>query len=179
MSGGIWEATCALNVGDETRIYFAATHRPHNWHRNADNRDIPELKSRLRKEGGWVRSGFAAVPRNRIFGFRSDPEGSLTLDLGVIDEPAELVFNYETASGGSISVGLEEGETLWRKTDTVPGRGVEDAVPLTGSSFGEAVRWKSGSVITARRRIKAVILLKDATLYAYELRPVKTGNAAG
>ena len=188
MSGGIWEATCALNVGDETRIYFAATHRPHNWHRNSDNRDIPELKARLLEEGGWLRSGFATVPRDRIFGFRSDPEGTLTLDLGVIDEPSELVFNYETGSGGpggrsrggsaggssagSIRIGLEEGETLWRKTVPVTGRGIGEAVPLTGSSFCGAACWKGGTVIPASgdRRVKAVIRFTDAALYAYGLR---------
>ena len=175
MSGGIWQAASVLDVGDETRIYFYASHRPHNWHRDRNNKDIEGLREFVRDEGGWVRSGFASFARDRIFGFLADPEGILYLDLGEVREPSELILNYVTGPNGSIKIGLESGEILKRGTVTISGKALEDFVPISGNSKGKEARWRGGSVIhsSGGKRVKAEIRLSFATLYAYEVRPVR------
>ena len=113
---------------------------------------------------GLSRIGVARWPKWRLFGFRSDPKGSLTLTLDGIREPSRLLLNYECEQGGSVRVSLED----------VPERTEENSTPLTGSSFDAAATWSDGDVLAPRpegQSIKATLHLDRASVYAYQILP--------
>ena len=86
----------------------------------------------------------------------------LTLDLGEIAEPCELVLNYKTEPGGNVRVELED----------LPEHTLTDAVPLEGDSTGGVAAWTSGTRIVPQTvgSLTAHIHLERAEVFAYELR---------
>ena len=159
--GGVYTSSGPVTVGDQQRLYFSGSLHSHGWYVDSQW----HIRDRWRQDlidAGLGRIGFAYWPKDRLFGYRADPEGVLTLDLGQIDEPRELVLNYKTEVGGSVRVALED----------APDRALADAVPLAGDCVAGVVAWRSGSRIIpqAGRRVTARIHIERADVYAYELR---------
>ena len=88
-------------------------------------------------DGGICKIGLARWPRWQLFGFRSDPEGTLSLRLDPGARPCRLLLSYECEAHGSIRVSLPE----------VSRRELGEAVPLTGSSTGKVAAWEQGEVL--------------------------------
>jgi len=161
-----WGAACVctssgpVTVGNEQRLYFAAMGRTHGWNRNEKWERFGDRVQQQVTEG-IGRIGFAKWPKDRLFGFRSDPQGTLDLKLGEITEPSELVLNYKTQADGHIRVELVD----------VDGHGLHDAVALTGDDLSGVARWKQGSTIGPLPADQAVARLhmESAEVYAYEL----------
>jgi len=106
----------------------------------------------------------ARWPRWQLFGFRSDPEGTLSLRLDPGHRPYRLLLSYECDADGSLRVSLPE----------VPGRELEKAVPLTGSSTGKTAAWEQGEVMLPNadgRPVTAKLHLDRASVYAWEVVP--------
>ena len=115
---------------------------------------------------GLSRIGVARWPKWRLFGFRSDPRGSLTLKLDGIKEPYRLLLNYECEQGGSVRISLED----------VPGRTEENSIPLTGSSLDAAATWSNGDVLAPRpegQSVEATLHMDRASVYAYQILPAE------
>ena len=162
MAGGVYTASCPIEVGDEHRLYLCGTLCSHGWCFDSAWQMVERLKQQMIEES-FAKIGFARWPKFRLFGFRSDPEGVLTVDVGEIAAPSELVLNYRTDSRGSIRVELAD----------IPGHSLDDAVALMGDNVGEAAAWKGGTVIRAGngKRITALIHVESAEVYAFEIRP--------
>ena len=162
--GGVYTASCPVEVGDEQRLYFSASAHTHGWYVNEKWQVDQDLLNTL-IEGGICRIGFARWPRWRLFGYRSDPTGSVTLNLGPTETPCRLLLNYECERDGSIRVELPE----------VPGRGLPEAVPLRGQSLGAAAVWKDGDVIapSGGGAVPVILHLDRAAIWAYELQPLE------
>ena len=161
--GGIYTASCPVAVGEEHRLYFSSSAHTHGWYVN-ENWQIDKNLLGALIEGGICRIGFARWPKWRLFGFRSDPAGSLTLRLDGIREPCRLVLNYECESGGSVRIALPE----------VPGRSEKEAVPLTHDSIGAPAAWADGDVLEPsadKQTVTATLHMDRASVYAYELQP--------
>jgi hypothetical protein len=122
------------------------------------------LAAPARTQGFYVswHLGFAYWPRDRLFGFRSDAEGVLELDLGETQERCELLLNYKARSGGSIRVELPDR----------PGYELADAIPLEGDEVAGVVAWRSGAQISPLPDKPLIIRLHvdQADVYAYALR---------
>lgn len=158
--GGIYTASCPVEVDDEHWLYFSASAHTHGWYVDEHWKTDPDLLKTL-IDTGISRIGVARWPKWRLFGFRSDPVGTLTLQLEVT-AAARLILNYECEAGGSVRVSV----------DGLPGRGVEEAVPLTGSSLGANVAWKDGDLIKPDSEGKPMTVKLDldrASVYAYEI----------
>jgi hypothetical protein len=115
---------------------------------------------------GISRIGVARWPKWRLFGFRSDSQGALTLSLDDIKEPSRLLLNYECEQGGSVRIALED---VLERTE-------ENSVPLTGSRFDAAATWSDGDVLTRRpegQPVKVTLHLDRASVYAYQIVPVE------
>jgi hypothetical protein len=113
---------------------------------------------------GVSRIGVARWPRWRLFGFRSDPQGSLTLKLDGIRGPCRLLLNYECEPGGSVRISLKD----------VPGRTAENFIPLTGSRFDAAATWRDGDVLAPwpnGQSVEATLHMDRASVYAYQVLP--------
>ena len=171
--GGIYSASSPVEVGDEHWLFICGARHSHGWTTDANWKDIPDLVQKCSDEG-MMRVGVARWPKHRLFGFTSDPQGGLWLDFGEITEPCELVLNYATFPDGDIRVKLSSLVMLYAE-DEIPGRGYDECMPLTGNQLAQTVAWKDGAVIhpVPGRRLTAYIEMNRATLYAYELRPLK------
>ena len=163
-SGGIYTASCPVEVGNEQRLYFASTLHTHGWYLSSDWKVLENRKKELLKSG-MCRIGFASWPKDRLFGFKADPEGIMELDLGKINKPVELIINLKTEGNGRVRVEL-------------PGRkeySLDNSCPMSGNHLGAAVAWKAGSVIKPKGDGPLVVRIyaECAELYAFEL------NSAG
>lgn len=161
--GGVYTACSPVEVGDEHRLYFSSSAHTHGWYVNEQWRVVEELKQTL-IDGGICRVGFARWPKWRLFGFQSDPHGTLSLNIRP-DSPCTFLLNYECEVGGSIRAELPG----------VDGCSLDDSVELTGDSLGSPIAWHNGTAIPpaedgAPRTVK--LHLDRATVYAYEVAPV-------
>lgn len=161
--GVIYTSSCPVMVGDEQWLYFSAYPRSHAWYLN-EKWQVDDSLLRTVVDEGIARIGVARWPKWRVFGFRSDPRGSITLKLDGIREPSRLLLNYECEPGGSVQVSL----------GGVPGRTAENAVPLSGSGFDAAATWSDGDVLSSRpegQSVEATLHLDRASIYAYQVLP--------
>ena len=161
--GTIYTSSCPVTVGDEQWLYFTAYTRIHGWYLDKNNRiDAKRMQTVI--DEGLSHIGVARWPKWRLFGFRSDTKGSLTLTLDDIKEPSRLLHNYECQQGGSIRISLED----------VPSRTEENSILLTGSSFDAAATWSDGDVLVPRGQAVEVTLHMDrASVYAYQIIPAE------
>ena len=160
-SGGIYTASCPVEAGDEQRLYFSSALHTHGWYLNTDWKVMENRKKEL-QESGMSRIGYASWPKDRLFGFRADPEGMIELDLGEIDIPVELILNCKTEGNGRLRVEL-------------PGRDaytLDNSIPISGDHLRAAVSWRSGSVIKPKSGVSlsARIYVENAEIYAYEVK---------
>jgi len=162
--GGLYTASNPIEVGDEHWLYITGSAQSHGWYLDAEWKNIPERQQHL-IDNAHSRIGIAHWPKWRLFGFQADPQGELDIDLGVIAEPVELVLNYQTEVGGSIRVRISSNADL---NET-------NAVAMTGDSIGETVAWKNGTIIPPAddKPVVARLFLDRASVWAYELRPVR------
>ncbi len=161
--GGVYTASCPVEVGGEQRLYFCAPRVTHGY--GLDHNWKPVLEQRQEIiEDSFVQIGFAAWPKDRLFGFRSDPVGHLRLDLTGVPGPCELLLNCRTTSQrGSVRV----------EAPKQAGRALADAVPLCGDHLAVPAAWKDGTRLTPAPdgTLTVQIHLDHAEIYAYELRP--------
>jgi len=159
--GGIYTASGTVEVGDTQRMYFCGAQESHGWYVN-DAWQINDKWKRQLIDGGLDRIGFAHWPKDRLFGFRADPEGVLELNLGQLDAPCTLALNYTTLPGGSVRVELPARD----------GHALADAVPLTGDAIDGLAAWQGGVQILPQpgQPLTVRLHLEQAEVYAYELR---------
>ena len=162
-NGVIYTSSCPVTVGDEQWLYFSAYPRSHAWYLDEKwQKDEVLLQAVI--EEGIARIGVARWPKWRVFGFRSDPKGTLTLKLDGIREPCRLLLNYECERGGSVRISLGD----------VPGRTEENSIPLTGSSLNAGATWSDGDILVPRlegQSVEATLHLDRASVYAYQILP--------
>jgi len=158
--GCIYTASCPIDVGDEQWLYFSAFPRTHGWYVNEKWQRDDALMQTLIDEGMY-RIGIARWPKWRLFGFRSDPRGTLDIKLGRLTDPCELRLNYHCEPGGSIRAELLNHDEY----------SLEQAVALTGDELHAPVTWACGAVLPAHPQAGSTVRLHldRAEVYAYEL----------
>jgi hypothetical protein len=164
-NGWINSASSVVEVGDEQRLYFSGTPTSHGFGWTPEWKAMPKWVEWMKRH---MRAGitFASWPKWRLFGFEADPEGSLTVNLGRIEQPSELVVNYEVIKPeGCVRAQVQ--------IDKVKVHALEDSIPLTGDSVGATLTWSTGTVIPASETAAVTLHLENARVYAYEARPVR------
>lgn len=161
MRGWINTASCPVEMGDEHWLYFSSCAATHGFYLDENWKPIERWTEWTTRHGRGV-IGFARWPKWRLFGFESDPEGELVIDLGPTDRPSELFLNYTTCADGAVRAELLD----------APARTLAESVPLTGQSTAAPVAWKDGALLAASpdRNVRVRLHLAMATVYAYELR---------
>jgi hypothetical protein len=157
-AGGIYTSSSPLDVGEEEWLYLCGTSRPHGWYLSETWQRQDRRVQQLAGEG-LARIGLARWRRDRLFGYKAEPEGVLELDLGTSDQPRGLYLNIEAGARGSVRVALLDQD----------GYSLDEAVALTGDQVRGHVRWRGtpwlpatpGGSLTAR------VYLDDATVYAF------------
>jgi len=162
-NGCIYTASCPIEVGDEHWLYFSAFTRTHGWYINDIHGKWQRDQTLMRMliDEGMYRIGVARWPKWRLFGFRSDPHGTLEINLGRLEAPRELHLNYRCEIGGSIRAELVHHDQ----------RTLEQAVALTGDALHAPVAWADGTVLPPKPGGDTVVRLHldRAEVYAYEL----------
>lgn len=170
--GGLYTASNVVDVGDnEQRLYFCGTNHSHGWHLDGQWKVIDKYAAHLREEG-FGKISYASWTKNRLFGFRSDPEGGIDLDLGELRGPVRFHLNYTTHSTGSIRAELVGQQ--YRDRRPIPGRTLDDSVVARGDSHDQTLRWKDGDVIHPLEGypIRLRLHMERASVYAFDVRPV-------
>ena len=182
MEGFITTASCPVEMGDEHWLYFSSRSFSHGFgHTPTWEAQDRWLEYRERYSVSGI--GIARWPKWRLFGFEADPEGGFNIHLGEVAEPRKLKLNYRTKPGGRIRVGVVHAplatlcdpmQQNWRSLTPLPGRTLDDCLPLTGDSVAQEVTWKDGAVIQSSpgHHVVLRIEMEVAGVYAYELVPV-------
>lgn len=161
--GGIYTASCPVDVGDEQRLYFCSETESHGWYVD-DRWQINEPLKQSLIDRGLGRIGFARWPKDRLFSLQADPEGIVTLHIGTVKQPSELVLNARAQTGGSIRA-------------EIPGRsgyGIAASIPITGDHLAIPVAWNAGTSlpVDAAQPLAINLHLDRAEIFAYGIRPV-------
>ena len=161
--GGLYSASCPVEVGDEHWLYITGSSHSHAWSRDVQGEKI-EKASEQRAEQGRSRIGLARWPKWRLFGFEADPEGGLTFEAHAPNVPSDLCLNYKCEPGGHIDIKL---------TDNKGGQVFDRAQTLTGDGTETKVVWKNNALHgpAVGRPLWVHLSLDQAGVYAYDLRP--------
>jgi hypothetical protein len=165
-AGALYTSAAAIDVGDETRLYFTGTLDSHGWCGADVNYD--EWVKTLAEREGFARIGLLCWPKNRLIGYRANHREWISISPRV-DSTAEasLVLNAVTESGGAIRV------ALFGRDDQKPVSGYEfdDCEPIEGDLRSVAVRWKGQRGLPAHNPtspIVAKIEITRGTLWAFD-----------
>lgn len=158
--GGIYTASCPVDVGDEQRLYFCSARESHGWYVN-DAWQINETLKQSLIDRGMGRIGFASWPKNRLFSLQADPEGIVTLRLGAVTRPSQLILNVRTDAGGSI----------FAEIPNMPGYERTASRSITGDHLEVPVAWQAGTrlPVDPARPIQVNLHLHRAEIFAYKL----------
>ena len=160
--GGIYSATCPIEVGDEHWLYICGNPLQHGYSLNVKGETNEEMLAERHAEEGKSRIGIARFPKWRVFGFRAETSGAICLRPRVPDGPWDMFLNYACGPGGRIDA------TLWDRD------GKENfgrAAPLEGDHTAAPLVWDE----PARKRIAAggevsvQLYMENASVYAYEI----------
>ena len=159
--GGLYTSSCPVEVGGEQRLYFCGTQHTHGYYLDQNWKPVPGLREEL-IEAGMARIGFMSWPKDRLFGFRSDPVGHIRIGATNLTGPCELLLNCKTSARGSIRV----------EAPGLAGRSLDDAVAVTGDHLSTVVTWKDGTRLTPAPdgALAVNVHLDRAEVYAYEFR---------
>ncbi|NLE46026.1 MAG: hypothetical protein GX620_15005 [Chloroflexi bacterium] len=181
--GGIYTSSGPVEVRDEHWLYICGVTESHAWYLNERWQLLNGRREDLIRRG-IGRIGVARWPKYRLFGLEADPTGYVDLDLGIIERDSELVLNYTTRAGGSITVELlgnhltQPGGYLavapLSDFQTLEGHSRGEAIPLDSESVDQVVAWRGGAVLRgdAARAVTARLHLEQATVYAFDIRPM-------
>jgi len=161
--GGVYSASCPVDVGDEHWLYVTGSSHSHAWSYDEKGEKI-EKASRQRAEQGHSKIGLARWPKWRLFGFQADPEGGLTFETHAPDGPSDLYLNYACEPDGHIDINL---------TDNTGAELLDTAQRLTGDAVEGKVTWEKNALHgpAVGRPLWVHLNLNQAGVYAYELRP--------
>ena len=168
----IYTASNVITVGDEQWLYFCGEPFSHAWYLDSSWKLREDLRKELLEDGFYF-IGRARWKRDRLFCFRSDPEGAMDIELPADAAGKRLYLNYSTVTRGSVRVAIPG----------VDGYDINSATPLSGDKLEmEVPLGKSGRLPSARnlqdgasddRSGQPIILrlqLDRARVYAYDVR---------
>jgi hypothetical protein len=163
--GAVYTAASALDVGDETWLYFVGTQERHGW--AGSGGDITAMRQGMVGEGGFARIGLAKWPRNRVMGYASALTERMLLSPRVeAGTGGRLVLNAVTRPGGRVRAGL-----LDDRHQTIPGYGLEECEAIAGDHLEASARWKGEAGLPGvpdGQTITAQVEITRGTIYAFD-----------
>jgi hypothetical protein len=157
-AGGFYLSSTPVAAGDEMRLYFSAATQSHGWYVN-NEWQIDEDRKRELIDRGLGQVGFASYTRDRLFGLRADPNGTVHLSLPAPTRPSRLRLNCQTTGGGSVRV----------EQRGVAGRGRDDALLIRGDQLAAVAAWQDGDQLAAGTPLQLTLHLDCATVGAWDL----------
>ncbi len=154
-SGSLYMGNGILRAGDELSLYYSGSPLPHNGV-TLEDRLQPE-NTRLYSRVATQLDRFVAATAGEKPGIFTTPPLQFTGDT--------LQLNANVSSTGSIRVGL-----LDDKGQPVPGRSINESLPLSGDALKIKVEWKNGSDvgIHSKKPVRLQIEMSNAQLYSFQ-----------
>lgn len=160
--GGLYSASCPVEVGDEHWLYVTGASCSHAWAQDAEGKPVEErVQQRMSQYPSQI--GVARWPKWRLFGFRADPEGTLAFKIGPVEAPSELYLNYECEPGGHVGISL---------TDDKGGELLDTGRELSGDGVETKVTWNKNALKgpAVGRKAWVQLSLDRTTMWAFDLR---------
>ncbi len=142
--GGLYGASHALDVGDETRLYFTGTKERHGWAGAGAVTD--EFRRAYLGGGGFANIGLMTWPRGRLLGVRADLPEWIDLQAGGASAigPPGLRLNVATRPTGRVRVAL-----LDEARKVIEGFGFNDCDGFSGDHLDRPVSWRGSTELPA------------------------------
>jgi hypothetical protein len=162
--GGLYGASHALDVGDETRLYFTGTAEQHGWSGTVATQEFRQARL---GHGGFANIGLMTWPRHRLLGVRADLTEQIDLQAAGVTtaEPPGLRLNVSTRAGGRVRVALLDGD---RKA--IDGYHLEDCDGLAGDHLAGTISWRGSKrlpTVALADELIARVELESGTLWAF------------
>jgi hypothetical protein len=164
----VYTASGAVEHGDQCRLYVGLVRHSHGWHLDEDWKPDARRIEQSSAEG-FGSIGMVSWTRDRLFGFRADPAGTVEIDLGRRTRPCELLLNCQTHATGDVRVDVFHRRHFKRlPLSTLP---FESAKPIRGDHARATVAWQSGTLIQPEQNLPLIarVHLDRATLWAWEV----------
>ncbi|MBN2294920.1 MAG: hypothetical protein JXM70_21005 [Pirellulales bacterium] len=151
-----------LEVGDETWLYYSGSPLTHG---GSDLDDLVKCK----QPRAFSR---VVLKRDRFVSADAGPQGGWFVTHPLTFHGDTLILNAKVHEGGSIRVAL-----LDENNKSLPGRSLEDCLPITGDHLTVPVKWKTGRDVALRAGIptRMKVELKNAGLFTFQFT---TGDVA-
>lgn len=162
-SGSLYMGNGCLEVGDELWCYFSGSALKH---------EQTSLEKLAAPENRRVYSR-AIAKRDRLVSVTAE-SGTGTIETPLIRYAGkELIVNATARAGGQVRVGL-----LDAQGQPIPGRTVEDCLPLTGDNRSWLVAWPGGRDVTkwSGKPVRLRIELRDADVYGFQFTAFRGAN---
>ncbi len=153
-SGSLYMGQGMIRTADELWLYYSGSPLKHN------EAELPNLT----KPGNQRVYSRVTVPIDRFVGIAAGPDGGDFTTRPLLYKGDSLELNTVVREGGYVRVGLIDD-----RDGPVPGRALEDCLPIQGDHLAVTVAWKDGSDVASREAIptRLVFHLKDACLYTF------------
>jgi hypothetical protein len=154
-SGSLYMGQGICRTADGLSMYYSGSPLKHN------EAELPNLT----KPGNARIYSRVAVPLDRFVAVATGPNGGTFTTPPLLYKGDTLVLNAEVRDGGSISVGL-----LDERNEPIPGRALDDCLPIKADGIAVTVKWKDGSGVSAGEGVptRVAFRLKNAGLYTFQ-----------
>jgi hypothetical protein len=153
-SGSLYMGQGIIRKGDELWLYYSGSPLKHN------EAELPNLT----KPGNQRIYSRAVAPLDRFVAVAAGPDGGDFTTPPLLYKGDLLVLNAEAREGGSVRVGL-----LDDRNEPIPGRSIEDCLPIEADRPAATVKWKDGSGVSSREAVptRLAFRLKNAGMYTF------------
>jgi hypothetical protein len=153
-SGSLYMGQGIIRTTRGLSLYYSGSPLKHN------EAELPNLT----RPGNQRIYSRVAVPLDRFVAVAAGPDGGEFITPLLLYKGDLLTLNAEVREGGSIRVGL-----LDERNEPIPGRSLEDCLPIEGDHLAATVKWKDGSGVSTREAVptRLTFRLKNASLYTF------------
>ena len=153
-NGSLYMGQGIIRTKSELSLYYSGSPLKHN------EAELPALT----KPGNQRIFSRVNVPLDRFVAVVADASGGDFTTPPLLYQGNRITLNVEVREGGAVRVGL-----LDENNQPVPGRSVDDCIPLTGDGLSTAVQWKAGSDVSSRAAVptRLTFSLANARLYGF------------
>ncbi len=157
-SGSLYMGQGILRRVDELWLYYSGSPLKHN------EAELPNLTI----PGNRRIYSRVTVPLDRFVAAAAGPEGGSFVTPVLLFEGDSLVLNVQVLERGHVRVGL-----LDDHDQPVPGRSVEECLPVAGDHTAVTVAWSDGSRVSSRAAAptRLVFQIQNARLYTFQFVP--------
>lgn len=155
-SGSLYMANGCLAVGDELWFFYSGSPLKHE-EATIEKLTIPTNRRVFSR---------AIARRNRLVSATADTKTG-TFETPLLQcQGNRLVLNAAVRTGGSIRVGLLDAEGR-----SLPGRSIDDCVPVTGDLTAGKVTWKQGDTVLnhSEKPVRLQFEIRDADVFGFQI----------